>query len=436
MAESIPFARPSIGAEEERGVLEVLRSGWLTTGRIAKQFEDEFSAHTRTPHCLAVSSATAGLHLALEAVGVRAGSQVITTPYTFAATSEVIRYLGAHPLFVDVEESTANIDPRRVDEAIRRTDGEASAVLPVHVAGLPCDMAGLREAAAGLPVVEDAAHRSPAPVGESPEVQESSGGDVRVYSFYATKTMTTGEGGMVCTARDELAARMRVMRLHGIDRDVWDRYTSAVASWRYDVREAGYKYNLPDLLAAVGVAQLRKVAAFRERRRAIAARYAAGLSDRDYLEIPPMCGEHDFHLYCLRIRPRRLRMCRDEIIGELARRGIGCSVHFIPLHLMGYYRRTYGLRPEDFPISLSIYERSISLPIYPGLGDDEVDRVVAEVRNIGDAAYRRTTSQPTTPQHRLDRPPLGAPLLTQAGGLRVEAASSRSAISASVSTNS
>ena len=149
-----------------------------------------------------------------------------------------------------------------------------------------------------------------------------------------------------------------------------------------------------------------------------------------------MCGEHDFHLYCLRIRPRRLRMCRDEIIGELARRGIGCSVHFIPLHLMGYYRRTYGLRPEDFPISLSIYERSISLPIYPGLGDDEVDRVVAEVRNIGDAAYRRTTSQPTTPQHRLDRPPLGAPLLTQAGGLRVEAASSRSAISASVSTNS
>ncbi len=381
----IPFARPSIGSEEEAAVLEVLHSGWLTTGPVTDRFEKDFRGCTDARHALAVSSATAGLHLCLEAVGVRPGTRVITTPYTFAATAEVIRYLGAHPLFVDVDASTANMDPGGVEQAVRDGAGDISAVLPVHVAGLCCDMPPIVDSAHRVraAVVEDAAHCSPA---SEPRPREA---DARVYSFYATKTMTTGEGGMVTTDSDEMAARIRTMRLHGIDRDVWDRYTSPSASWRYDIVDAGYKYNMPDILAAVGVEQLKKVDRFRRRRREIAARYITALADRDYLQMPLMREEHDFHLFMVQVVPGRLTMDRDEVIDEMHASGIGCSVHFIPLHTMRYYRATYGLRPDSFPVALSISQRSISLPIYPDLSDAEVDRVITSLRRIGDRAYRK-----------------------------------------------
>ena len=382
---AIPFHRPSIGAEEEEAVLRVLRSGWLTTAGEARAFEEELAHFVGARHAISVSSATAGLHLALEAAGVRPGSRVITTPYTFTSTAEVIRYLGADPLFVDVREDDLNIDPAEIGRALEREGIDAvSAILPVHLGGHPCAMEAIRELAGDrIPVVEDAAHALPAArAGRALGTWGTAG----VYSFYATKTITTGEGGMVVTDDAELARRMTVMRLHGIDREVWDRYTSPRPSWQYEVVEAGFKYNLPDILAALGRVQLRRADGFARRRREIASIYHDRLADREYLELPPACAESSWHLYVVRIRPERLRVGRDEFIARLADLGIGTSVHYIPLHLMPYYRDRYGLKPEDFPVSLDAYTRAFSLPIYPGLDDGEVERVAEAVRSVGDGA--------------------------------------------------
>lgn len=382
----IPFARPSIGAEEEAGVLAVLRSGWLTTGPVTARFEQAFARATGMPHALALSSATAGLHLALEALGTGPGSLVITTPYTFTATAEVARYLGADPWFVDVEERTANLDPARLDAALyaaAREGRRVAAVIPVHVGGRSCDMEAIMAAAArhGAPVVEDSAHAFP--VLHKGRLL-GTWGAAGVYSFYATKAITTGEGGMVVTSSDELARRVRLMRLHGIDRDVWNRYTAANASWEYDVVEAGYKYNLTDLAAAIGVAQLAKAGTFLQLRRRVARSYLAGLGGCDFLELPDDTDDNGWHLFVVRLRPERLAIGRDAFAAELQRWGIGTSVHFIPLHLMSYYRARYGLRPEDFPVALRLYRAAISLPIYPSLTDEEIARVVAGVREVGE----------------------------------------------------
>ena len=385
----VPFFRPSIGPEEEQAVLAVLRSGWLTTGEVAARFENEFAEYTGARHALAVSSATAGLHLALEALGVGQGDAVVTTPYTFAATAEVVRYLGADPLFVDIQADTMNIDPEAVEAALttcRRDRRRVSAILPVHVAGLPCDMRSLKDVAArfGVPIVEDAAHAFPVRVDGS---FVGSLGDAGVYSFYATKSITTGEGGMLVTGRDDVAARARVMRLHGIDRDVWNRYTSREASWRYDVVAPGFKYNLSDIAAAIGRAQLAKAKDFHQRRSRIARKYLDAFADLDSLTLPPRAENHAWHLFIVRIVPGKLTVDRDGFAQELIDRGIGISVHFIPLHLMTYYRRRYGLRPESFPRALESYRTCISLPLSPSLSDDEVRRVIDAVLET-DHAHR------------------------------------------------
>lgn len=388
----IPFHRPSIGPDEEAAVLRVLRSGWLTTAGEARAFEVEFAREVGSAHAISVNSATSGLHLALEAVGVGPGDRVITTPYTFTSSAEVVRYLGADPLFVDIRDDDLTIDPGLVSRALAEEHdaaagrgGPVRAVLPVHLGGHPCAIEELCERSdeAGVAVVEDAAHAFPASrSGRSLGTWGACG----VYSFYATKTITTGEGGMVVTDDADLAKRMSVMRLHGIDREVWDRYTSSRPAWQYAVVEAGFKYNMPDVLAAIGRVQLTRARGFLDERRAIARRYHELLGDRDYLRLPPSSDESAWHLYPIRLRLEALAIGRDEFIARLADAGIGTSVHYIPLHLMPYYRDRYGLKPEDFPISWDAYRRAISLPIYPGLDEEAVARVAEAVITIGDGA--------------------------------------------------
>jgi len=363
-----------------------MRSGWLTTGEVTAKFEEELARRVGARHALALNSATAGLHLALEALGVGPGTVVLTTPYTFAATAEVVRYLGADPVFVDVDRATLNLDPSRLGERLRSLEQEGrrvSAIIPVHVAGLPCDMDRIRELAAprGIPVVEDAAHAFPVRCGGR---WAGTIGDAGAYSFYATKTMTTGEGGMVVTDRDELAARIRIMRLHGIDRDVWNRYTAPGAGWKYDVVAPGYKYNLTDLAAAIGRVQLARADEFLARRRAVARRYLDELSALDFLTMPAASENHAWHLFIIRVREERLGRTRDECIQRLHQQGIGVSVHFIPLHLMSYYRDRYGLKPQDFPVALECYSGAISLPLSPSMRDDEIGRVISAVKSLED----------------------------------------------------
>ncbi|MFP4178850.1 MAG: DegT/DnrJ/EryC1/StrS family aminotransferase [Spirochaetaceae bacterium] len=397
--EFIPFAKPSIGPEEEQAVLDVLRSGWLTTGEQTQKLEAEFAEKTGSPHALAVNSATAGLHLALEGVGIGRGDTVLTTPYTFTATAEVIRYLGAEVLFADIDEETLTIDPAEVERICSggKAPGECTphnpsrppaAIIPVHLAGHPCRMEELADTAKvyNTHLVEDAAHAFP--------VSTDGGflgtlGTAGVFSFYATKTITTGEGGMITTADDRLAERIRRMRLHGIDREVWDRYTSSSASWSYDVVAAGYKYNMPDIAAALGRVQLSKAEDFLQRRKEIARRYLDAFSELDFLIPPPSSAEHAWHLFILRIKPEALDIDRDSYLEELQQRGIGVSVHFIPLHLMSYYASRYGFTPEDFPVSLRVFRNAVSLPIYPGLTDKEVERVISEVTETGKKHHRR-----------------------------------------------
>ncbi len=387
----IPFARPSIGPEEESAVVEVLRSGWLTTGSRSAEFEARFAEFVGASYAIALSSGTAGLHLALEAIGVSEGDRVVTTPYTFTATAETIRYLGADPLFVDICEESYNIDPSSAAEAVRAHNPRG--IVVVHIAGEPCDMDTLTDISRnyGVALIEDAAHAFPSLTSRG---YLGTIGDAGVFSFYANKPITTGEGGMVVTDDDQLAERIRIMRLHGIDRSVWDRYlTARPKSWDYDVVEAGYKYNLPDVAAAIGLAQLGRARSFLELRTAVAKRYTEAFAERDYLIPPRSTPGHAWHLYILRLRPERLRIGRDEYIERLAELGVGVSVHYKPLHHMSYYRKRYGLTPGSFPRATDRFENVMSLPIYPDLDAESVDRVVEAVLAIGDASYcgRRTT---------------------------------------------
>jgi dTDP-4-amino-4,6-dideoxygalactose transaminase len=390
--ESIPFHRPFIGIEEEEAVIRVLRSGWLTTGVEALAFEKEFAEFImRSPapqsepyksklFCLAVNSATSGLHLALEAVGVGPGDAVFIPSYTFTATAEVIRYLGAEAVFVDIAPESYNMDPLKLKEAINdclsmRQNLRPKAVIPVHIGGLPCDMDAISGIAHhyNLAVVEDAAHAFPA---HMPDATGWAGtcGDAGVFSFYASKTITTGEGGMVVTAREDLARRIQVMRSHGIDRPAWNRYTDTAASWYYEVVAPGFKYNLPDLLAAVGRVQLRRAMTLLEMRIAIAQRYDRAFENEPALIIPPQGGAR--HLYTLRLKELSRR---EHFIEYLRNQGIGTSVHFIPLHIMPYYRERYGLQPEDLPESYKRFKETVSLPIWPGMSEEQIGRVLEAV---------------------------------------------------------
>jgi dTDP-4-amino-4,6-dideoxygalactose transaminase len=380
----VPFARPSIGLEEESAVLEVLRSGWLTTGKVARAFEEEFASFVGARRCLAVNSATSGLHLALEALGVGPGSKVATSPYTFASDAAAARHLGAEVAFCDISKDDYNIDPALLDELLSR-DHSIKAVIPTHVGGYPCRMGDILEIARrhGVTVVEDAAHGFPLRL---PEGAAGTLGDAGVYSLYATKTITSGEGGMV-VARDEQALkRMETMRLHGFDRAAWDRYTSKTASWRYDVVEAGYKYNLPDLLAAVGREQLKKADLFLAQRKAIASRYLRAFADHPALENPPFHPAHAWHLFSLRLRPAALSIGRDEFFERIQAAGVGVSVHFIPLHAMTYWAKRYALKNEDFPEAYAKFSRTISLPIWQGMSDAQAERVIEVVLSTAEGA--------------------------------------------------
>jgi dTDP-4-amino-4,6-dideoxygalactose transaminase len=348
-----------------------------------KAFEEEFASFTGAKEAIAVNSATAGLHLALETSGVGPGDWILTSPYTFAATAEVARYLGAEVLFADIGEEDFLIDPLEAEKALK-SRSNVKALLPVHVGGAVCDMDALGAIAkAGeCALIEDAAHAFPSRTGRG---MAGALGDIGVFSFYTTKTITTGEGGMVLTNDAGKAARMRTMRLHGIDKVSWDRYTSRSASWRYAVVDAGYKYNMTDIAAAMGRAQLKKADAFLKRRAEIARAYGLSFSERDYLSPPEASPAHAWHLYSLSLAPSRLSIGRDEFIERLQERGIGVSVHFIPLHLMPYWAGRYGLKPSDFPRALARFENVISLPIWPGMDDSMVERVIEAVLAVGDA---------------------------------------------------
>jgi dTDP-4-amino-4,6-dideoxygalactose transaminase len=380
MRDFLPYAVPDVGEEEIAEVVESLRSGWLTTGPKTKRFETDFAEFVgKGTEAIAVNSATAGLHLALEAIGVGPDSEVITTTYTFTATAEVVRYLGAHPVFVDIDPNTLNMDVAQLEAAITP---RTRAIVPVHVAGLSCDMDAILAVARkhGLRVVEDAAHALPSTWrGNLIGALES---DVTVFSFYATKTLVTGEGGMVVTRDHKIAKRCRIMRLHGIDRDAFDRYTSTRPSWYYEVVAPGFKYNMTDIAAALGIHQLKKAYQMQQVRQCMAERYDAAFVDLPVTLPPRTVGElHAWHLYVLRIGAEAA-VSRDAFIQEMSRRGIGTSVHFIPLHLHPYWRDTYHLERDRYPLAVAAYEAAVSLPIYPLMRDEQVERVVTTARDI------------------------------------------------------
>lgn len=376
----LPFALPDIGEEEIAEVVDALRSGWLTTGPKTKRFEELFSELMGGAHAIAVNSATAGLHLALEAMGVGPDDEVITTPYTFTATAEVVRYLGAHPVFVDIDPVTLNIDPAGIEAKITP---RTKVIEPVHFAGLACDMDPILRVAFrhGLRVLEDAAHSLPTTYkGRLIGTLDS---DVAVFSFYATKTLATGEGGMIVTRCDDTAKRCRTMRLHGIDRDAFARYTSDKPAWYYEVVAPGYKYNMTDLAAAIGIHQLAKLVRFQKRREAMARRYDEAFADLPLI-LPAHAPEgdtHAWHLYVVRLKPEA-GIGRDEFIRRASEIGIGCSVHFIPLHLHPYWRDTYGLKPEDFPNATEAFRGAVSLPLYTKMTDEDQERVISVVRTL------------------------------------------------------
>ena len=377
----IPFARPDIGEEEIAAVAHAMRSGWVTTGPETRAFEQEFGDYLGGGvQAIAVNSATAGLHLALEAMGIGPGDEVIAPTLTFTATTEVIRYLGADPVLVDCDPVTLNIDPRKIEAAITP---RTKAIMPVHYGGLACDMDAILAIARahGLKVVEDAAHALPTTWQGRLVGQLDS--DVTVFSFYANKTITTGEGGMAVTRDPKLAERMRVMRLHGMSRDAFDRFTSKTPAWYYEVVAPGFKYNLTDTAAALGLVQLQRLPQFLERRQHLAARYHAQLAGLP-LVLPadaPAGDLHAWHLYVVRLAPGA-RLDRDALIQALSDRGIGTSVHYVPLHRHPYWRDRYGLVPARFPQADAAYQAMLSLPLFTAMTDADQDRVITALHEL------------------------------------------------------
>ena len=416
MAEiKVPFHKAAITKAEEDAVLDVLRSGWLTTGRYSLQFEKKFSAavsdtdkmrETRKKLCLpdgdiislAVNSNTSGMILAMEACGVREGTAVITTPYTFVSTAACARHLNADVFFADIEKDTYSIDPEKIEEILKKdclpggVDGKGAnrvrAIVPVHIAGNICNMKKILELAEKystpdkkIRVIEDAAHSFPSPtqLGYAGVI-----GDAGVFSFYVTKTITTAEGGMVCTRDSELAKRMTVMRMHGMDRTTWDRYTSPRASWEYDIIAPGYKFNLPDVLAAIGCCQVDRAQLFYEQRKRIVEKYNEAFSKLDFIKLPPDGEGNSWHLYLMRIIPEKLKIGRDDFAKKMQEAGLGISVHFIPIFHFSYWRELYkDFTAEYYPNAEKQYSTTISIPLFPDMTEEQAQLVIDTVIKIG-----------------------------------------------------
>ena len=381
----LPFHRPDIGEAEIESVVETLRSGWLTTGPKAKRLESDFARYLGVRHAIAVNSCTAALHLALEAVGVREGDEVILPTMTFAASAEVVLYLKAKPVLVDCRADTLNIDAEKVAQAVTK---RTKAIMPVHFGGQPCDMNEIMEIARrhDLKVIEDAAHALPA---QYQGKWIGAIGDATCFSFYATKTITTGEGGMVTTENDEVAERMRMMSLHGISHDAWKRYTKE-GSWYYEILSPGFKYNLTDIAAAIGIEQLKKCDELWEARQRIAMIYRNAFAKFEEIRFPAYRKDvqHAWHLFVIQLNLERLKIDRNRFIEAMREKEIGTSVHFIPLHLHPYYRDNFGYSTGEFPNASKLFQEIVSLPIYPGMTEADVERVIDAVRTIT-RGYRR-----------------------------------------------
>lgn len=384
---SIPFAKPFITSREVKNVVKALKSGWLTTGKVTSDFEKKFSAFANGKFCLAVNSATAGLHLALEAICIKSGDLVALPTNTFAATAEVVRYLGAVPVLVDIENDSPHISVAALRKVV--SEKNIKAVMPVHFGGSSCNMSAILELCKSENIfcVEDAAHAFPA---QSDDFQLlGTQGDVGVFSFYATKTITTGEGGMIVTSNEELYKRMKLMRLHGINRDVWDRYTNTKASWEYDIVAPGFKYNLTDIASSIGIAQLEIACKMADMRKKIAQKYLdsfATLEAQGLIAMPKNYENHSWHLFSIMVADQgsfeENHNLRNRFISKLNERGIGTSVHFKPLHLMSYYKEIGAYKATDFPNALARYSRTISLPIYPSLTKNELQYIIRQVKDI------------------------------------------------------
>tara|TARA_B100000212_G_scaffold325350_1_gene286941 strand:+ start:2792 stop:3964 length:1173 start_codon:yes stop_codon:yes gene_type:complete len=373
--EFIPYSCPDIGEEEIREVVHCMKSGWLTSGPKCREFEEKFSEFLGGDiNTICVSSATAGLHLSLEALGITRGDEVITTTHTFTATAAVIKHVGADPIFVDIDQESYCIDINQIEKLI--TD-KTKAILPVHFAGLAVDINAINKIAKkyNLFVIEDAAHALPTSL--NGKIVGKLNSDVTVFSFYANKTITTGEGGMIATKDKKLSERIKKMRIHGIDRDAFNRFTSNVPAWKYDIVSPGYKYNMPDILAAIGIHQIKKINDFQKKREYIANIYDNNLSNLPII-LPPKPlkdDKHAWHIYVIKLK-KEVKIPRDTIIEKMFSFGIGCSVHYIPLHQMSYYKNLYNLKDEMFPQSQSLYERCISLPIYSKMREFEIEKVM------------------------------------------------------------
>ncbi len=402
----IPLHRPAIDHNEIDAAVAVLKSGWLTTGVECRKFEEEFAAFVGAKHAVALNSCTAALHLALEATNLMRGQRVLVPTLTFAATAEVVGYFGATPVLVDIDPQTLTIDPQAAEytASALETGGHvpgvpsgaalpAHAIMPVHYAGQMVDVEAVDQVARrhGLRVIEDAAHALPAHARTKSGEWRSVGttAEQTCFSFYATKTITTGEGGMLVTDDPQIAERVRRMSLHGLSNDAWNRF-AAGGGWSYRILSTGYKYNLTDLAAAIGRQQLKKAHALAEARAAIAKRYAQLLGDVEEVELPSPHPDRRpaWHLYVLRLHLDKLRIDRNTFVDQLREKGIGCSVHWMPLHLHPYYRDTFGYRPEHFPVATAEWQRFVSLPIFPGLTDGEIERIAASVRDVCGRAAR------------------------------------------------
>ena len=389
----VPFHKAAITDAEKQAVMKVLDSGWLTTGKFALEFEKKFSESLGGGDIisLAVNSNTSGMILAMEACGVKAGTAVITTPYTFVSTAACARHLNADVYFADIQKNTYSIDPDKIEEILKK-DAEnghkVKAIVPVHIAGNVCDMERIMALAKKystpenkIYVIEDAAHSYPSKtkLGYAGTI-----GDAGVFSFYVTKTITTAEGGMVCTRNPELAKRMTVMRLHGMDRTTWDRYTSPRASWEYDIVAPGYKFNLPDVLAAIGCCQVDRAVLFYEQRKRIVEKYNQSFAKLDFIQLPPDGEGNSWHLYLMRIIPSKLKITREQFAKAMQAAGLGISVHFIPIFHFTYWKELYpDFTAENFPVAEDQYQRTISIPLYPDMTDEQAQLVIDTVTKIG-----------------------------------------------------